>query len=400
MILEKNPNPTKDQHFMVDKGMLELIYDTANIQEGESIVEIGGGAGALTDYLVRGNNFVTVIEKDSYYANLLREKYKDYPNVQIIEGDALNYTYESYDRIVANLPYTITEPFLINLASTGALDYNPDDSKGSNVKSVTLVLSQNSTRKIVAPVQVTEGKSRHLNHEFGIMGAISKAFCDVDIVTAIPSEAFFPEPAVTSFVVNLTPKKEKTTVDRIMREMLIDKKGNRPSIKRVYQMMLTRGEIYKANKHKNNLSSTMYNRFTSQTIENQNIYDLTHAQISQLVQDLIRNDISIKSKNSNKTRRYDENDYTRYFSGNKFVYNLNDYSSEDEEYDSWEYDDYEETSSNSTKKKFEKKYDYMYDSTRYDVLLQRGLEYINPDELQQMLGKSSESRMCKTLKLK
>ena len=42
MSFEKNPNPTKDQHFMVDKNMLQLIYDTANIQEGESIVEIGG----------------------------------------------------------------------------------------------------------------------------------------------------------------------------------------------------------------------------------------------------------------------------------------------------------------------------------------------------------------------
>ena len=67
---EKNPNPTKDQHFMVDKNMLESIYDTANIQEGESIVEIGGGSGALTDYLVQGNNYITVIEKDPYYANL------------------------------------------------------------------------------------------------------------------------------------------------------------------------------------------------------------------------------------------------------------------------------------------------------------------------------------------
>lgn len=40
---EKNPNPTKDQYFMVDKTMLERIYDSVNSQEGETIVEIGGG---------------------------------------------------------------------------------------------------------------------------------------------------------------------------------------------------------------------------------------------------------------------------------------------------------------------------------------------------------------------
>ena len=54
----------------------------------------------------------------------LKEKYKNYKNITIIEGDALNYNFSDYDRVVANLPYTITEPFLVNLAATGALDYN------------------------------------------------------------------------------------------------------------------------------------------------------------------------------------------------------------------------------------------------------------------------------------
>lgn len=383
---EKNPNPTKDQHFMVDKSMLELICETANIQDGESIVEIGGGEGALTDYLIRGNNFVTVIEKDSYYANYLKEKYKDCHNVMVIEGDALNYNYESYDRVVANLPYTITEPFLINLAASGALDYNKNNANGSNVKSVTLVLSQNSTRKMVAPVQITEGKSRHLNQEFGIMGAICKTFCDVDIVTAIPSEAFYPEPAVTSFVVNMTPKKEKTTVDRIMRELLIDKKCNKPSISRVYQLMIARGEIYKTNKYKNDFTSIL-STFTSKNIESQNIYDLSHAQISQLVQDLIRNDISIKSKRLSRAKRQNDDDYSKYFSGNKFVYDPNNYENYDEE------DDYQ--GNGEYNKKNEEKYNYMYDSIKYDVLLQRGLEYIDFDELQEMFGKKNDIHRIK-----
>ena len=36
-ILDKNPNPTKDQHFMVDQEMLQLIYDNAEIKENENI---------------------------------------------------------------------------------------------------------------------------------------------------------------------------------------------------------------------------------------------------------------------------------------------------------------------------------------------------------------------------
>lgn len=388
--LEKNPNPTKDQHFMVDKGMLELIYDSANIQDGESIVEIGGGAGALTDYLIQGNNHVTVIEKDPYYANLLKNKYSNMANVTVIEGDALNFNYQNYDRLVANLPYTISEPLLINLASSGALDYSPNNQKGSILKSVTLVLSQNTTRKMVAPVQITEGKSRHLNQEFGIMSAICKAFCDVDIVTAIPSEAFYPAPAVTSFVVNLTPKKEKTTVDRIMREILMDKKLTHSSIKRIYQLMLARGEIYKMNKHKNNFTTSICDSFTSKMIEDKNVYDLNHAQISQLVQDLIRNDVSIKSRNSGQRRSRRDDDYTQYFNGGSFIYNAEDFQDDYDDYDDYE-DDYEQVSKGA-KAKFEKKYDYMYDAIRYEVLLHRGLEYIDPVELQEMLGNKKQEK--------
>ena len=384
MMNEKNPNPTKDQHFMVDQDMLNLIYDTAEIEPMENIVEIGGGGGALTDYLVRGNNYITVIEKDPYYANLLKEKYASFPNVNVIEGDALNFNYMDYDRIIANLPYTITEPFLVNLAESGALDYNPKNPKGSNVKSITLVLSQNSTRKMVAPIQITEGNSRHVNQEFGIMGAICKAFCDVDIVTAIPSEAFYPEPAVTSFLVNLTPKKEKTTVDRIVREMLIDRKGTRASIKRIYELMISQEKIYKASKHKNNSNSILTSKgVTSKNIENRNIYELTNPQISQLLQDLIRNDINIKSRNSSNKRNdsYLEDDYSRYFVNGRFVYNPED-DYMDDEYD--EYDDFSYTQ--GIKAKFEKKYNYMYDSQKYDVLLHRGLEYYDPEELQMMLN--------------
>lgn len=381
MNFEKNPNPTKDQHFMIDQDMLKLIYETANIKEGESILEIGGGSGALTDYLVQGNNSITVIEKDPYYAKLLKEKYKDYENVTIIEGDALNFSYKEYDRIVANLPYTITEPFLVNLAVNGCLEYNPNDSKASNLQSITLVVSQNSARKMVAPVQITEGNSRHVNSEFGLISVISKAFLDVDIVTAIPSEAFYPEPAVTSFVVNMTPKKNKTSVDRLLREMLIDRKGVRPSIQRVYQLVLAQEKVYKLSKYKNSITDNSNCKITSSTILNKNIYDLNNAQLSQLVQDLIRNDIRIKSKNNSNSRsnRFGcMNDVDKYFVDGKFVYNANeDFSDDDYE---------EETVEKMSKSKFAKKYDYMYDSTRYNVLLHRGLEYIEPVTLQEYLN--------------
>lgn len=382
----KNPNPKKDQHFMIDQNMLLQIYEKAGIQPGESIVEIGGGEGALTDYLVQGHNFVTVIEKDPYYAELLKRKYSGYSNVIVLEGDALMFDLGGYDRIVANLPYTITEPFLINLASSGALDYNINSNKGSNLKSITLVLSQNSLRKMVAPIQISDGKYRHENKEFGLMGAICKAFCDVEIVCAIPSSSFFPEPAVTSFLVNLTSKKEKTTVDRIVRELLTDKKGTRPTIKRIYQTLLAQEKIYKISKHKKIMNDVFPVSF-SPAIEIKNIYDLSNGQISQLFQDLIKNDMRIKSRDNQKRRI----DYFEYEDSMDFD-NPDDLSEDDEDFSEDGEDFFKSEMRKATKvSKFLKKYEYMYENKRYLALLNRGLEYINPDELQIMLGNSIQS---------
>ncbi len=387
---EKNPNPTKDQHFMVDKSMLERIYDTAGIQPGDSICEIGGGAGALTDYLVQGNNFITVIEKDPYYANLLKEKYADYPNVRVVEGDALEFDYSDYDRIVANLPYTITEPLLINLAETGALNPNPKENNSSNLKSVTLVLSQNSVRKMVAPVQITENGSRHQNSEFGIMSAITHSMTDLDIECAIPSECFFPEPAVTSFLVNLKPKKKKTTIDRIMTEFLVDKKGKGASLKNIYGKMIYQNKVYKINKHKT--SGIFDMSFTNKRIEDKNIYDLNNNELSTLVQNLITNDIKKKSNHNVDRRSYEEQyrDYKR--SGRTSYYD--DY----ENYD--DYDDYEEIKPKvHVKEKHKKIYDYLYDSTRYNALLYRGLEYLDEDELQERLSGKEPEKVEKAKRL-
>ena len=368
---EKRPNPTKDQHFMVDKGMIEYISRKANIQPGDSVVEIGGGDGALTEVLAATGNPITVIELDHYYAELLKEKFKSFSNVKVVEGNALDFTYIEYDRIVANLPYTITEPFLVNLAKTGALFVDNKDKKSSNVKSITLVISQNSTRKMVAPIQITEGKNRHFNSEFGLISAICQTYLEVDIDRAIPSNAFYPEPAVTSFLVNLVPKKKKTTVDRIMAEILMDRTEKGPSIERIYQTMLIQGRIYKVNKHKISSQQKM-GSFTSKVIRDSNIYDLTNAQISQLIKDLIKNDSNMKgSKKVSNNCHQIEDSYEYFLRTGK--------------YDFEEIDDDEIFVTTKWQKKAEETYAYLYDERRYNTLLHRGLEFLEMEELRNRL---------------
>lgn len=369
-IFEKNPNPTKDQHFMVDKEMIEYICRKANIQKDERIVEIGGGAGALTEVLASYGNQLTVIEYDQYYANFLKKKFEKNDNVTIIQGNALDNDYTEYDRIVANLPYTITEPFLVNLAKTGALYIDNKDKKSSKVKSITLVVSQNSTRKMVAPIQITEGNSKHFNSEFGLISAICQTCLDVDVDIAIPSSAFYPEPAVTSFLVNLIPKKKKTTVDRIMAEFLKDKTRKSASIGKIYQTLLAQGKIYKLNKYKGNFQQDI-TKFTSSSIKNSNIYELSNSQISQLIKDLIRNDAKMKSSTGKYARDKSLDDYERYLKTGNFDF-------EEDEFE-------EERKVTKWNKKSDEIYSYLYDERRYSVLLNRGLEFLENSKFKEKM---------------
>lgn len=374
---EKNPNPTKDQHFMVDQNVIAEICRKANICEGESVVEIGGGAGALTEVLAPRCSSLTVLELDHYYAELLKKKFENYPNVTIVEGNALDHSYLQYDRIVANLPYTITEPFLVNLARSGALYKDSKDIKSSNVKSITLVVSQNSARKMVAPIQITEGKSRHFNNEFGCISAICQTCLDVEIAQVIPSSAFFPEPAVTSFLVNLTPKKKKSTVDRIMGEILMDRNGRNATVGKVYQTMLVQGRIYNLNKHKAKSNQKQSRSFTSKLIECSSVYDLTNAQISQLIKDLIRNDTKMKCSNkSTGTHRSFEDSYDYFIKTGRYDY---------DETEEWDEEEEEQSVVTKWEKKAEETYAYLYSEERYNALLHRGLEFVDKEELNKRL---------------
>ena len=126
----------------------------------------------------------------------------------------------------------------------------------------------------------------------------------------------------------------------------------------------------------------MKNQFTSNNIATKNIYELNNSQLSQLIQDLVRNDQSMKSRNSNGSSRHSEDfDIDSLFSGGKFNY---DYDEIMDDY----YDELERTEM-EVRTKHSKNYDYLYDDLAYSVLLHRGLENLEPEVLAQMLDKQN-----------
>ena len=104
-----------DQHFLIDKSIINAFIDSANLKINENVVEIGPGKAEISDTIARRVNHLTCIEIDKNlepFINVLKERH---PNVDVIYGNALNVYIPQCDKIISALPYSITEPFIEKL---------------------------------------------------------------------------------------------------------------------------------------------------------------------------------------------------------------------------------------------------------------------------------------------
>ena len=74
------------QHFLNDLNVAQKITDSLSYQDYKTILEIGPGMGVLTQYLLKKNNEIYVIEIDKESVSYLRNHFSDLQN-KIIEGD-------------------------------------------------------------------------------------------------------------------------------------------------------------------------------------------------------------------------------------------------------------------------------------------------------------------------
>jgi 16S rRNA (adenine1518-N6/adenine1519-N6)-dimethyltransferase len=115
--------PTKlGQNFLKDKRVIQRIISSANLQPDDFVIEIGPGEGVLTEELVKYAKNVIAIEIDTSLARKLKEKFKNTPNLEIVNADILKINFpelitshklmSSGYKVIANLPYYITSPII------------------------------------------------------------------------------------------------------------------------------------------------------------------------------------------------------------------------------------------------------------------------------------------------
>jgi 16S rRNA (adenine1518-N6/adenine1519-N6)-dimethyltransferase len=117
--LGQNPRGSLGQNFLIDKNIVEKSLALAEVTSADTIVEVGPGLGTLTRALLATGATVYAVELDlKLHAYLARTLAAEYPKTfRLMHGDAVEFPLAGLPdgapfKIVANLPYAISSPWM------------------------------------------------------------------------------------------------------------------------------------------------------------------------------------------------------------------------------------------------------------------------------------------------
>ena len=180
------------QHFLLDLNLTGRIARAAGDLAECHVIEIGPGPGGLTRALLAaGAKQITAVETDPRCVTAIGELALAYPGrLKVVEANALETDLStlcpSPRRIVANLPYNIATPLLLNWLR-----------QIDQFESLTLMFQKEVADRITAPPG---------SKAFGRLSVITQWLCEVRHDFNISRTAFTPPPKIDSTVITLTPR--------------------------------------------------------------------------------------------------------------------------------------------------------------------------------------------------
>lgn len=197
LLVENGIQLTKSlgQNFLHDGNKLRQIVAAAQLTKSDKVLEIGPGLGPLTELLVAPAGEVLAIEKDHRLFELLQSRFQagpaetsGTPVLQLLHADALDYLRQnrrdwSAWKLVANLPFSVASPILVELAQAPA---------GPERMVVTLQLEV--AQRLVAGAG---------DDNYGILSLLVQLRYEPRGLFKIPADCFHPSPDVDAACVTL-----------------------------------------------------------------------------------------------------------------------------------------------------------------------------------------------------
>jgi 16S rRNA (adenine1518-N6/adenine1519-N6)-dimethyltransferase len=175
------------QHFLIDKNICRKIVDALDIVQGDHVLEIGPGQGALTGFIYQKGAGVFALEKDRDLCQMLKNRL---PGVAIACADALAFDWSRLDRIpglkiAGNLPYNIASRLLWDMAL-----------RIERFEAAVFMVQKEVGRRIVA----SPGSK-----DYGGLTVWIQSFWKPQILFNVSPMVFRPKPKVDSVVLKFTP---------------------------------------------------------------------------------------------------------------------------------------------------------------------------------------------------
>jgi len=192
--VQAEPRHRFGQNFMIDQNLVRLVAEAGQLAPDDLVIEVGPGTGTLTEELLVRAGRVVAVEIDRDLAKLLRERFASNAKFELIEGDALAGKHQlnpqlvqrisgsSRAKLVANLPYNIASPLVIELLMAGVE-----------------VLAFTVQKEVADRLRAGAG-----DDAYGPLSVMAAMLSRVEVMRTLPPQAFWPAPKIESALVRMT----------------------------------------------------------------------------------------------------------------------------------------------------------------------------------------------------
>jgi len=174
------------QNFLVDGNIARKIVEELSISNGETILEIGPGKGALTRLLVKKISHIIAIEKDQRLYNSLKKEFASISSFDLINGDFLDYDFPFSNKmlkVVGNIPYNLTSKIVSKLVDCRA-----------KINSAVLTVQEEVADRLTA---------KPGTKAYGAISIRLQLTAEVEKLFFVPPTCFQPPPKVNSRVIQI-----------------------------------------------------------------------------------------------------------------------------------------------------------------------------------------------------
>lgn len=186
------------QNFLISEATVDNIISGAGVTSEDVILEIGPGIGVMTRSMAQVAKRVVAVEIDRSLEPVLNDTLSDLDNVTVVYQDILKVDLEvlfqeyfegKKPKVIANLPYYITTPIIMNFLENEI-----------PVSDIVVMVQKEVAERIAA---------KPGTKEYGVLSLAVQYYCETRLLTKVPRGCFMPPPNVDSAVIELHIKEEQ-----------------------------------------------------------------------------------------------------------------------------------------------------------------------------------------------